>query len=370
MKKLLSFCLILFSSLHLSFASDDPKQNLLNESWKSFQDSLKFTLDSRLDFQNTRYQEQFDPYYNDQRFQFSNFRIGLEGKFNQYFGFQFLYSPNDARVGMNNLNDDILYANVHYTTHNGRWHFKAGRSFLNVGTVEQTYNPNDVYTYSIVGNQLGVFKTGVTSEYRSKTGQRVGMQIVNANVDSLGQQINLQYNFYWYGRLMDDKIKTFASYTTINDLSKSFSSTPYAINLGIQWSWNNWQLDTDYAYVKNMPNFTDNAIYQSVPIRLMYYGKKFRPYIKYIYDNIQFNSDRMIDKINGDHADLQTANIHTLEVALQYYPFPDKNFRFHLVGAYASDTHQYKTDDQNEFFNSRIRISAGVRIGLDMIRGW
>ncbi|NLR91455.1 porin [Flammeovirga agarivorans] len=365
MKKLLFICLFILSFVPFTFASDNPKES----NWKSFQDSLTLTLDSRLDFRSISYQQQTDQLGNDQRFQFSDFRIGLEGKFNQNFGFQFLYSPNDSRMGMNNLSDNILYANVHYTTHNERWHIKAGRSFLNVGTVEQSYNPNDVYTYSIIGNKLGVFKTGITTEYRTKKGQRIGLQIVNANEDSLGHQLNLEYNFYWYGTLIKDRIKTFFSYTTIHDKTNAFTSTPYAVNLGVRWKMGNWLLDTDYAFVQNMPNFRDNTMYQSIPIRFMYNGKKFKPSIKYIYDHVHFLDGLNPENSLGEMSVLNTNRIHTLEVALQYYPFPDRNLRFHLVGSYASDTYQYKHVTNSEFFNSKFTVSAGVRIGFDVLKG-
>ncbi|OHX63915.1 porin family protein [Flammeovirga pacifica] len=370
MKNLLS-CFLVFLSFYVS-ASEDPQQKKSNDpllgAWKNFQQSLKFSLDSRLDFQRTNYHETTDVFATDQRFLFSNFRIGLDGMFNENFGFQFLYSPNDARVGMNNLNQNILSANVHYTSKNNRWHLKAGRSFLNIGTIEQTYNPNDVYTYSIIGNKFGIFKTGITTEYRTKKGQRLGLQIVNAQEDSLGHQVDLQYNVYWYGHLLEDKIKTYASYTAINDKGHIFNAPAYAIHLGIQWNLGKWQLDTDYAYVQNMPNFKENASYQSLPIRLMYKGEKFRPSVKYIYDQVYFNDPSFSGLEVSDAID--NTSIHTLEVALQYYPFPDKNFRFHIVGAYASDSFQYSSIEESHYFNSRWKFNVGVRIGFDVIKGW
>ena len=63
---------------------------------------------------------------------------------------------------------------------------------MNVGTVEQYYDPNDVYMWSVMGYNLGAYKTGVTAQYTTTSGQSFGAQIVNAEMDSLGDQHNFE----------------------------------------------------------------------------------------------------------------------------------------------------------------------------------
>ncbi|NME71110.1 hypothetical protein [Flammeovirga aprica] len=189
---------------------------------------------------------------------------------------------------------------------------------------------------------------------------------MNATEDSLGNQLNLQYNVYWYGFIKKDQIKTYVSYTFINDRSALSSNTPYAINMGIQWKYGQWVIDTDFAYTRNMPNFQDNAIYKSVPVKVMYNGQKFKPYIKYIYDQI----DRIGD-IN-DEGLMENTNTHTVQLALQYYPIPNKNLRFHIVGSYSSDGNFINLNPSHgdENYYNKMMLMAGVRVGFDILKGW
>ncbi|WP_157491158.1 hypothetical protein [Flammeovirga sp. SJP92] len=369
MRKIILFHFTFLLFLTSAFGADnDPKQDSLKHAWQGVQKNLSFTLDSRLDFRHIGYKNQLDDFTNDQRFLFSDFRIGLEGKFNKNIGFEFLYSPNDSRVAINKISGNILKANVTYRTQNNHWFFQAGRNFMKVGTIEQSYNPNDVYTYSIIGNNLDIFKTGVTAQYSTSSGQQFGLQVVNANEDSLGNQLNLQYNFYWYGFIKKDKIKTYVSYTYINDRSGLSTNTPYAINIGIQWKYGQWIIDTDYAYALNMPNFQDNAFYRSIPIKVMYNGQKFKPYIKYIYDQIDLIGSTIGDEVIAP----ETTKAHTVQFALQYYPIADKNLRFHLVGSYSSDGnfHNSNPSHGDERYFNKMTIMAGVRVGFDILKGW
>ncbi|AZQ65225.1 hypothetical protein EI427_23715 [Flammeovirga pectinis] len=346
--------------------------------WQFFKKNLSLTVDARMDFTHLGYQDDMNGVYNsDQRFQFSDFRIGMSGMLNKNFGFNFLYSPNASDIGEDNISDDILYANFTYLSDNGHWFFQAGKGFLNVGTAEQYYDPNDVYTYSIIGNNLGVYKTGVTVQYNTTSGQSFGAQVVNGNADSLGNQMNMEYNLYWYGFIVKDKINTFASATTIDDKSNLSTGTPYVVNLGLQWTLGDFIIDTDYAIAENMPNFYDNALYQSAPIKVMYNGKKFRPYIKYIYNNVNFNDPNyQITLDDGTVQDVENANVHTLEVALQYYPIEGKNIRLHLVGSYTTDANiMYGTPENNypdsrQHYNAQFQVMAGIRVGFDALKGW
>lgn len=371
MQKISYFLLLLWAiSISTVFGQDKVEKSEMNY-WKQFQNDLQFNFNGRLDYHYTGYEHEIGDQVMDQRFQFYDFRIGLSGLLTKNIGFNFLYTPSASDVGMNKISDNFLVANFTYTSNNKHWLLQAGKGFVNVGTVEQSYNPADVYVYSIIGNNLGIFKTGVTAQYTTTSQQHFGVQILNANEDSLGHQSHFEYNFYWYGHIVKDKISTFGSYTTI-PFSNQFSTFPFSINLGIKWQLGNWALDTDYAIQKNMPNFHENALYQSIPIRLMYHGKKFRPFIKYIYNTVDFDSPYTLAE---QGTSIDHAKIHTVELALQYYPYPNKNLRFHLVGSYSSDKnniHGLPNNDPNsrQHYNTQFQIMAGVRIGFDFLKGW
>ena len=125
--------------------------------------------------------------------------------------------PLENGVGESGISDIIMIANLGYTTDDGHWYFRAGKGFMFVGSAEQWYLPNEVNVYSIVGNNLSVYNTGVTAQYTNDNGHIFCAQIVNAKSDSLGNMANLQYNVYWYGHIIKDRIKTFVNFAYLDD---------------------------------------------------------------------------------------------------------------------------------------------------------
>ena len=183
-----------------------------------------------MDYTYVDYEKNFGDYQTDQRFQFSDFLVQVEGLLTKNIGYNFRFVFNSSPPDISGISADVQYANITYTTTNKRWFFQAGKGFLNVGTVEQEYDPNDVYIYGVVGNNLGVYKTGVTAQYNSKNGQSVGIQVLNSSLDSIGKQNNFEYNAYWYGSLVKGKVLPFMSATTILGTNTT-SVTPYVICL-------------------------------------------------------------------------------------------------------------------------------------------
>ncbi|WP_281614515.1 hypothetical protein [Flammeovirga sp. SubArs3] len=381
MKKNITFLLVAFFATLGSLWAQDSKTDKDSVTVKDtkygefFKNNLSVTIDARMDYRAYGETGQTDGFRAmDQKFQFSDFRFGINGMLTKNIGFSFLYSPTSTDIGESGISDDIQYANLWYQSDNGHWFFQAGKGFMNVGTMEQYYDPNDVYMWSIMGYNLGVYKTGVTAQYTTTSGQSFGAQILNSQeTDSLGDQHNFEYNVYWYGYLIKDKITTTASFTVIDDKDDLNTSTPFSANVGLQWTFGDFIIDTDYAMSKNMPNFQDDALYQSMPIKVMYNGKHWKPYVKYIYNNVRFDQPTMTV---ADGEAVYDANINQIEIALQYYPWEGKNIRFHVVGMYMDDANSYYGDGivnskpNTSHYQGDFQVMAGVRIGFDVLKGW
>ncbi|QZT38658.1 OprO/OprP family phosphate-selective porin [Halosquirtibacter xylanolyticus] len=338
-----------------------------------FKQHLTMPVDGRIEYNYLDYEKNFANYGSTHKFQFSDLLFRIEGMLTPNIGFNFRTVFNSNDINANNILDNIQAANITYTTDNNKWFFSAGRFFMNVGTVEQYYNPADVYIYSVVGNNLGVYKTGVTAQYTTTNLQSFGFQLMNA--DNASEKQDMEYNLYWYGHIVKDKIETYMSVTAKD--KGGADDTPYAINLGIGWNFKDLHIDTDYARVENMPNFYANAVYTSVPIKIAYNWDYFKPYIKYMYNKVDFDGDGYdVPMEDGSTETIDNTAIHTIELALQYYPLKDKNLRLYVTGAYSSDgnisivTPDAPASSTRQHYNAEFQIMAGVRIGFDLLRGW
>ncbi|MDC1105712.1 porin [Prolixibacteraceae bacterium] len=330
-------------------------------------------VDGRAEFSYLDYENQYATYESVHKFQFSDFYFQIKGMLTHNIGFNFKTGFNSNNINANSILDRIQYANLTYKSDNSRWFFSAGRFMMKVGTVEQSYNPADVYAYSVIENNLAVYKTGITIQYSSVGLQRFGFQMMNA--DNEDEVQDLEYNLYWYGHIIKDKVKTYMSVTS-KDRTED-EDLPYSINLGLRWNFGSLHLDTDYARVKNMVNFYPDADYTSIPIKIGYAWKYFSPYIKYIYNQVDFEGEGYeIPMENGTTEMIYDASIHTLELALQYYPFEDKNIRFYLTGDYSTDgdisiiTPGASMSSTRQHYNAKLQVLAGIRIGFDLVKGW
>ncbi|QZE13727.1 hypothetical protein K4L44_14330 [Halosquirtibacter laminarini] len=371
MKNILVTIFLTFYLLGTSMMANGLEKN---KDYKSFFfDNLYMPVNARVDFNELHYEEDYKVFQDQQRFQMSNLIFGINGLLSNNVGFNFQTVYNSTQLNYNGILENIQCANVTYTTNDAHWFFSLGRFFLNVGTAEQSYNPSDVPMYSVIGNNLGVYKTGATFQYTTNTKQSFGLQVVNA--DNPDYEQNMEYNIYWYGHILPDKILTYMSFTTIQN--SEVSRTPYAVNLGLQWLFGDIAIDTDYARVKNMTNFYTDATYTSVPIKLAYNGRHFRPYLKYIYNEVDFGDESFdIELEDGTSQTIVNTAAHTIELALQYYPFDNKNFRFHLVGGYTSDGNisvsapEGSANNSRQHYNAKYQILAGICVNFDLLKGW
>ncbi|WP_281615128.1 porin [Flammeovirga sp. SubArs3] len=344
--------------------------------WEQFTSSLDMPINGRFDYRNIQFGNDIDGYVDDSRFRMSSLLFMLNGKINENFTFNYRQAFNQTGVDDSNLSNNIQVATINYTTDNKKWLFKAGKFFYGYGTMEQQYWPYDVYRYSYVNNNVRLWKTGVHAEHITASGQHIAFQVANGvnEIDSLGKQIQAtQFNVYWWGHIVKDFIKVYSNVTTLSNYNL-YDGMPFAFSLGLQWNFDTFWIDTDFITARNMPNFNKNGTYYSTPIKFKYNGKHFRPFIKLIFDQVMFDSENdaviVTNPVTEKPELVKNSLMITYEVALEFYPWEDKDFNLHIVGTYADANNHYfqqeNTDpsSRNEY-NTQFQLLAGISFNFD-----
>ncbi|KXX71499.1 porin [Flammeovirga sp. SJP92] len=298
-------------------------------------------IDARVEYSSMHYDQQSDQFQNEQKFQFPYLFIGAYGNISPNISYLFQFMPVDVGIAESNISESVTFASLTYKTNNERWAFTLGRGFMNVGTFEQEYNPCDIFQFSMNGMLLDIFTTGVTIDYFTKSGQNFGFQVINATQDSTGFLHQLEYNAYWYGFIIKDKLNTRNS---ISWIPSDHGPKKFALNLGLQWNFGKYSLETDCSLVQNMPGFYENASYQSVPIKLKAKWGRLEPFIKYSYNKIEWNTSQ---ENTPDEV------FNALTMALVYQPQITDKIKLYLVSTFI---------ESNE--NKRQQIAAGVRLSI------
>lgn len=337
---------------------------------ENVKESIYVTLDTRFDYVYQSFESDLFPDKSSQTYRFSDFLLQFGMDFSEQLGLVFRYVPYDGKRDQDGITDNFQYAYVKLKSKNKKWDLSLGKFFMQVGTGEQYYDPNDVYNYSLVANNLGVFKSGISVNYTSDTKQSFGLQMVNSSLLNESKEPEyFEYNFNYYGSLWEGSALPLLSYSYLP------KTGGFALNTGVMWSFNSISLDTDYALAYNMPNFFEDIYYQSIPIRLTYEGDHFKPFVKFIANAMISDGDQTVIDIRDTSVEITNYRYNTYELGLQYYPIADKNLRFHLVGAYSSDydidilVPEANDNTSRGHTTSEFQVFAGIRIGVDFFKG-
>ena len=336
---------------------------IAQENFKIPLDRVTLKFDGRLDYKNI-HEEGNISNRDVQGFQTS--KMTIQTDIDIYKGLHFFYRQqfknyhNEPKDG---LGGQIEKLGISYE--NNAWKITVGKQWFCIGSYEQLYDPNDVYTYSGVNNMLPVWKTGVNVAYRFNK-QEIGLQLVNGSEsideNKIFTQNDLYLNLYWYGSLANGRIIPMVNIAS--DLQPG--QVGVISEIGARWNLNRFKLDTDFAMVNNMRGATpDDVLYISTPIRLYYEGKHVRPGFKYIFDYQHNKSD-----IDLEHLP-QNAKKHanTFQGFINYYPYAEKDFNIHAVVAYADNnlyeyTNGAKTAHNN--YQKNWSFVIGIRFGFEL----
>ncbi|QZE13726.1 hypothetical protein K4L44_14325 [Halosquirtibacter laminarini] len=336
-----------------------------------FKRNLSMPLDVNFEFLKESRDIDYGRFRDKQRFYYTNFQFDIKGALNQNIGFNFETLLNSTTLNESDILESITNANIVVRSNNHKWSFCLGRYIVKFGSCEQYYSGSDVAVYSLVGGAIGVFKTGASIAYTPNDHQDIGFQIVNADNDNT--VLYMEYNLYWRGDIFPDLLRTYMSVSTVQ--KGQLDRFPYALNIGLQWHIDDFVLDTDYRQLKNMTNFYKGVRYASIPIKLQYETNHFCPYVKYIYNRVDFNGLNFNVENSLSSLDaLDDLSSHTYLLGLQFYPKQDGCLSFYLIGAYTSEEDILSSIPNLASSNSRgvhygkYQIQAGLKLKLDFLK--
>ena len=122
---------------------------------------------------------------NEAAFRFDHVMIGIYGNITDKLSYKYLQRLNKGTKAFEteNLSSTIDYAYIRYQTAH-RFTVTAGRQALFVGGFEYNEYPIDVYDYSGVTNNITCYLTGVNLFYAPRSGQEIGIQVLNNRAGS------------------------------------------------------------------------------------------------------------------------------------------------------------------------------------------
>ncbi|QZT37007.1 hypothetical protein K5X82_17495 [Halosquirtibacter xylanolyticus] len=318
-------------------------------------DRITLKLDGRIDYQNTDGKLNGED-INTQGFQTS--KMVFQTDIDLYKGLHFFYRQqfkryNDAPT--DGLGKQIEKLGISYERN--VWKITVGKQWFNIGSYEQYYDPNDVYTYSGANCIAPAWKTGINIAYNVNN-QQIGFQVVNGS--EVKGQNDLYYNIYWYGNIGNGFIIPMMNVAT--DMESG--NMGYISEIGARWNFGSIKLDTDFIYISDLKgtSASNDDTYYSIPIQLKYEGKHFQPGVKYIYNNRDDNGVSNITKKSEYHQDVEG---YTIEGFLNYYPFEGKDFNIHAVATYDKlETIDTRPNEPKDL--SSLRLMVGIRFGFDI----
>jgi hypothetical protein len=246
------------------------------------------------------------------------------------------------------------------------------QNFLQVTGWESVYYLTDVFTYSSTFNKnaqtYGYYRSGVAATYNWGD-HNFTLAATNAaknNTEATGSsQLNngLAYSFYYDGQFLDGMIKPILAYTMYQmdgnaDVAPAIqtnSTNDTLIAVGVRIApIEGLTVDVDYDNL-NQPNQNsltqaNNQLTTTIRGEARYQFGQFIPFVNYISDK-----STAFGTIAAPNAGNFTLN--TYDVGVMYYPFKDKNFRYHVV---------YSNSNQNNdssAVNSQV-VTTNIRAGI------
>lgn len=284
-------------------------------------------------------------------FQATEARLDYKGALTDKYSFRIRY--NFRKTGVPNAVDKTAIAlekAIITTKLSDNIKLKIGKDLMAGGGREYDYNSADVYQFSLVGNALPSYELGATLYYHFLN-QQVGIQLTNSDksisTSSKNKQRNITRTIFWYGYLFNDFLKPIFSYSEVP--KSGTHKKDFYLALGNQFSFLNVLLDLDYLLATTNDGNNIPTTSKSLVAQLVYQGEHFRPLFKIFLDENEKSHVKQFDSTGFD-------------VAIQYYPESDKNFRYHL--AYTYNNKKSKTTGVNSAKTSQIFL--GIRAYLSI----
>lgn len=310
----------------------------------------KFFLNSRFDYVNaeTDFAKTGENPY--EAFQATDARLDFRGDFTEKLQYRF---QANFRKGftVSDVDKTPPFLEIATISHKFADNFEliVGKQLVAIGSWEFDYISSDIYRFSLVGNSVPFFEVGATLYY-TVGAHKFGIQSTNSDRSGTnGKRTNsLSRSIIWYGKFLDGMIAPIVSYNEFPQWDQRVVDKFLAA--GSQYTFGRLVVDTDVVASRTQES---NGIVDNLSLigQFVYKWAHFRPYLKIIVDSSKVEGVKQYDGLGVD-------------IALQYYPYEDQNFRYHIAYSKYDTTAHVNT----EVSKSTHVIFAGIRFHLDLLQ--
>lgn len=316
-------------------------------------------LNGRMDYRSVDADEANSGTPNSLGFRAENLRIAFGADVMENLDFSFaLEAAGDISSVNKTTNDTSLISHAYFThTLSDNFSVSVGKLYQANGGYEFNYNPENVYLYSLVSQNLDNWVYGINGQYKTKNH---AFKFVTANADSSTDpagnrnQDTLSYGINWYGQF-GDIVKPTLGY---NFKPKGGNREEKAMTGGVRLEFNSVYSEIEYYKLKQRGQTTVNKDdkKESIIVKIAYKGMKCRPFIKYINDE-------------SDVSGVKSFTTDSYVVAINYHPWGNDKFRYHL--AYTLSDKDFATNGTTAGTkDSKTKsVIAGLRYSFDILTG-
>lgn len=226
--------------------------------------------------------------------------------------------------------------------------FRVGKQIVLYGSIENDYNPTDLYSTTMCYDELIAYASGINIAYHLKK-QTLNLQVTNVDESQFTDQkyANKAYAIIllWEGNLFNGLFKTRYSYGAFQHDKNTFynwwifGNQIIIDDLSIELDGYFGEKLMDYSASVNINDLGQREVHdKSIDVNVKYKFNKFVPQIKCIWD------ERKDKVMNASYTN------RVIQGGVEYYPFggPLKNLRFHSIYSFTNTSfhgkYKYLTD--------------------------
>ena len=247
-------------------------------------------------------------------FSVGNVRINLSGMLDENTDYRVRYRLSKDSTGTGTNTDHVTSSTDYaYITHklDADTKVRLGKFFATgVSGREGDYGGQDVYLYSLVGDNTSAYETGA-GVYHNIGDQQIVLSVFNATNKAADNQNSLGAGISWYGNLSNGMVKPIAGFAYKSGVNGGDATTYYGA--GARVTQGNMYVEGDLLGMKvgNGSGYADDQTMTSLVLnaRMMLMGGKVQPIAKVFFD-----------KSKQDSSKANQYKRQGISLAAEYYP--------------------------------------------------
>jgi hypothetical protein len=305
------------------------------------------------------------------RFKLNTLRLDGKGNFNENTSFRLRFRFNNGALATSQARDSVNSAiDFAYVQHKvmDNLSFQIGKFGTDIGGVEgMTAGPDLYFTSQGYGEQSALrYATGLKAMYNIMEGNEINLMVMNEEVDaSNGTAFNQTRNaagIVYKGSFMDKMLMPVLSYHEDNlqptgaTGTAAFTDRKYTFaSAGLKWEMSPMFVELDYLY----NTFKNKSVMDETDKTSSAVG------------TLGYKMENMVAKLKFESSEAETFSAAATssklkyagyQLALEYMPTGDKNFRYHA--AYVSRDTKPETGDTQTTQTAVV----GVRLIADFLK--